>query len=730
MCVYNNFDRARIVRCIKNVGGYVSWPSHLHPNINHTNTLMPKRYVPTAEQLPVIQHKSGHCLVTAVAGAGKTATLIARILALLHRGVPADRILVLMFNRKARDEFESRLHTACVEEWLTQCPEVFTFHSFGNRLIGLMRDSEDIADWPLVEDLAEQHRLGRDVIAYLNDDLPDDQKLDMSTEVITDFLTVIEALKGEMYRCPGANDKQIGACYGRRYVEGFDRFETLRRERQIRFFADMIYDPLRLAMSDAKWKGFLGDRYDHVVVDEFQDTNEAQITLLRMLAARQADVMVVGDEDQTIYAWRGAKPAYIIDKFEQEFPGTTRYALTKTFRYGHALSMMANAVISRNKIRTDKICVSGTDRQTDIELHYYEPRQPHPVLGVVRKWTDAGRGLHEIAILVRQYSASVGCEIALLQAGIPYYIEGAKPFFQRRETLGLCGYLQLAAGGFARIGDLQRRQAMISAMLCTPNLFLKQSVVTDIARQVAQEPDRLLELFAQAQQTPGMSLFQIARLRNALACFRWCMNEGQGKSAQEVLRHVWDEMGIQASVERENPLGETVTDKLRMMWCLVKMATDMKNTPAELLDFLDTLGAYYDAQAQNSHRILIMSIHRAKGLEWPLVVMPELADGAFPGAGLDALAMEDERRLFYVGITRTIEKLALIAPVDPQLIATCRFGNGIIPKNPVKASRFLYEANIAWAMSANGVQPAGGLRADERSLALQSRYAAACGEAA
>lgn len=157
------------------------------------------------------------------------------------------------------------------------------------------------------------------------------------------------------------------------------------------------------------------------------------------------------------------------------------------------------------------------------------------------------------------------------------------------------------------------------------------------------------------------------------------------------------------------------------------MAGEFKSSPQDLLAFLDKLGAYYDGLADGGERIVITSIHRYKGLEKPHVIMPELAEGVFPAMKLDGLALEDERRLFYVGITRATEQLTLIAPVDPTLIAMHRFGNATVPKTPMKASRFLYESNVAFALTANGVIPAGALRPDPHALALKLRYDEVCG---
>lgn len=675
----------------------------------------------TTEQIAVVNHEGGHAIVGAVAGSGKTHTMVARVIHLLKAGVEPRRILVLMFNKSAQEEFERRLKRACAEEGLPVA-EVLTFHGFGLRISRRLVEAGLLNGAKLETEGYSIRKMAREILQRVNAEGGEDNLLDLNFEVVTEFLDTIDILKGELFPTPDERWASTVRDIDKRFIRGFSLFEEARLDRGIRLFSDLIYDPVMAALSNPDVERFIGGRYDHVIIDEFQDINEAQMTLVRMIAGKRAFVMAVGDEDQTIYRWRGAKPDYMTSLFTKEFPGADRYTLPHTFRYGHSLSLLANFVITRNSNRTDKICVSGIERDTALDVRLVASNPGAEVLKIVKEWTAGGRGLHEIAVLVREYAHSISSEVALLQDGIPYRIVGASPFFDRADVLGLRAYLQLAAGGMAAVESTERRTKLVQALLMTPTLYLRRDTVEMIAEAVAESPDDLLSIAESFFRSDSRALpFTRDRRLRAVETWRWVMGIGPTKKAADLLGEILQRTNLQKEIEKNIPDPRESAEKIRMIWQIVKLARERGESPTGFVAFLDQLATDYSAAETRDDRVLITSCHRAKGLEWPLVILPELTDGSFPvirdGSG-DA-EIEDERRLFYVAATRAKERLALLAPMDQALIMSSRTGRSDPPSNPL-ASRFLYEANLTVAVE--GLETARKIEPDRRCAAIIDRY--------
>lgn len=682
----------------------------------------------TSEQKRVIEHDGAHAIVAAVAGSGKTHTMVGRIAYQLANGVSPKRILVLMFNKSAQEDFAGRLAGQCAGKGLKPA-EVLTFHAFGLRLANRMVEQGLLEPAQLQTEGYALRKMARAVLEKVNAESSEDDQLDLSFEVVTEFLDTIDILKGELYPTDDRRWEYTVTNTDERFVRGFHFFECMRREMQMRTFADMIYDPVMAALDNPQIERFISGRYDHVIVDEFQDVNEAQMTLLRMLAGQRAAVMAVGDEDQCIYAWRGAKPDYMTRLFQKEFPNSTRYALSRTFRYGHKLSLAANFVISRNKNRTEKLCISGTRTDTALDVRLVRSSVGEEVLKIVREWRESGHQYSDAAILVREYAHTTSTEIALLQNKVPYRLVGASPFFDRAEVLGLRAYLQLAAGGLQFVETPQRRIRLVSALLTTPTLYLRRDAISTLSEAIAEAPDLLCETAEALFKADSRSLpFSRERRLKAVETWRWVINVGPKLRAADFLSEVMSRTNLRKDIEKNVPDPREAAEKLRMLDQIVVLARERRESPAAFAAFLDRLTAEYSDSAADSDRVLITSCHRAKGLEWSMVILPELADGSFPvlRTGWTEQDLEDERRLFYVAATRAIERLVLLAPMDPRLLSASNKGEATAPDAPI-ASRFLYEANLAVAME--GLEKARQIKPDSRCATIIDRYRGAIASA-
>lgn len=647
---------------------------------------------PTTEQLQIIHHEGGHAIVGAVAGSGKSAAMIERIAHLLEHGADPARILVLMFNKSARLDFEARLAKRL--PGLSR-PEVFTFHGFGMRLCRRLESFQLLESARLLTNPVECQHFGRAILMRLNERLAEIDRLDLSSEVVSDFLSAMDLLKGAMY--DGSTTPE-GFDFSPHFLTAYPLFEGARRRDGIRMFSDLIYDPVMLALNDIDVEHRIGNRYDHIILDEFQDINDVQMRMVQMVAGTRAAVMAVGDEDQTIYGWRGAKPEFMISQFEAIFPNVTRYTLTRTFRYGHSLSMMASFCISQNKGRTDKLCISALDKPTNVGVRMHTGDSGERVVEEIREWVAAGRRLDEIAILVREYSNAIPVEIALHRAGIPVRIVGAPSFVDWPEVFALRGYMQLACGGLEHLGDEDRLTRVVSTMLTIPTLYLRRGDVEHVAREIAAQPSRAKDLLARdldrLSATNQGSLAQLRR--SAVETIRWACNQPSTMRSDLFLLELERRTKLFEFFRRNASSQERFEEKCRMVRQVIALGRDGKHNVAGLNDLLAEMSLSVGGEDEDN-RVLLTSVHRSKGSEWPFVMLPDLAEGFFPNANSP---IEDERRLFYVAVTRAQEKLCLVSPVDRTLTewaARHRCGHPDIGR--IKASRFLYECNLNLSMA-------------------------------
>lgn len=651
------------------------------------------RFCASAEQREVISHADGHALVSAVAGSGKSQTLVERVASLVEGGCAYDRILILMFNVGAADEFIHRLARRMPH---LPNPTIQTFHAYGQVLCRQLERSGLLASARLLDETQAQP-LGREVLEYVNARRESAHRIEVSNDTVAALLSAMDTLKGALYdgECiPETIKGSISALH----LAAYPVFERFRLLRQARLFGDLIADPVRAAQSDARLRRAIGKRFTHIIVDEFQDINEAQMALVRLLAGDGAQVMVVGDEDQTIYTWRGARPEYMVTRFEQEFPGTRRYALTRTFRYGHTLSLLANEGISHNHARAAKLCVSDPScpaTQIAVRMHPVGDTSGAIVAEEVQRWVGLGRRYSEIAILVRQFSSAVPIEIALREKGIPFHLVGAPHFVQWPEVQSLHLPLILAAskGMLPTHWSSTQRSAFWKSALSVPSLYLRRfelAAITDqLARHAKVTPDIILEGLRSGCSSGSHTLSGVRA--QWMAMIEWAYSQHPDANAEDLLREVIRITDLAGWVAKSGGSYEYREARLRMVRSVVSYARGHTSRSLHRA-FCDIDRSSQDANNATAG-VLITSIHRAKGLEWPAVILPELTEGVFPGSEAN---IEDERRLFYVAATRAREELVMVCPLDRDLVAWSRSETPGVPVGGARtASRFLYEANLS-----------------------------------
>jgi len=599
----------------------------------------------TEEQRAVVAHGTGHARVAAVAGSGKTTTMVARVLALLEQGVPPSRLLVLMFNRSAREDFQVRL--AAMAPPGQPLPDVRTFHSLGHRLTatltrwGALAPRELLtADWQLERLLRQATQRALAEVAEPRESALDAERL----EALAHFCALVKA---EMVP-PATLFQRLD--FGEEtdhFVAAFDHAEVLLAEHGLMSYSDLLYRPLRALEADpglrARVQGFL----DHVIIDEYQDINVAQQRLLALLAGKEAAVMAVGDANQCIYEWRGAHPDTMLERFTATFGEAVDYPLSTTFRHGHALALSANHAIAANRRRPDQLCVAAPGNpDTSLGLD----QGSRGLLEALAAWQHGGRRLDEACVLVRSWALSVPLQLALLREGIPFRLAREDRFVFRLPLVqALAGYLMLA-----RTPALLADPAHLALLLGQPTPFVARERLVALATRLAETqrwPERhdpLLE---------GLRPHQKRTLKR-----RWSLLCELPRLAAwppaRLLAHVVEAVEAEKVLKRAAARRDKGEEDVRLLDVLLEQAAELGNDPDAFIELLRR------PVENREDGVLITTVHGAKGLEWPLVVLAGANEEDFPHYSRDnplsPQRLEEERRLFYVAITRARERLLLL----------------------------------------------------------------------
>src|SRR5690606_5184263 len=425
-------------------------------------------------------------------------------------------------------------------------------------------------------------------------------------------------------------------------------------------FDDLLVLPVRILRENPDVLESLRSRFRYLLVDEYQDTNRAQYQFVKMLSGDHANVMVVGDDDQSIYGWRGADIRNILD-FEKDFPAATIVRLEENYRSTPRILELANVVIAANKERKGKTlrATRPDGERVSLVVAADERDEAEMVAGEILSRRAKGRlRLRDVAVLYRTNAQSRSLEDSMRKHSIPYRLIGATRFYDRREIRDLMAYLKLIAN--PRDDEAFRRAVAV------PRRGLGSTTLETLSEMARAANVSLLEAATRADLTAG----QRPAARTALADFSRLI-EGHRELAREaavdeILRSLIDAIDYEKYLREEGPKGEERLENVRelMAGAAETVADDGGEVGLTPLDhFLQraTLVAGIDTLDPDADAITMMTLHNAKGLEFPLVFITGLEDGLFPLARAydDPAMLEEERRLFYVGITRAEEALVL-----------------------------------------------------------------------
>jgi DNA helicase-2/ATP-dependent DNA helicase PcrA len=621
--------------------------------------------------------------------------------------VPANEILVLMFNKDAETAFKHRMQQISARAK----PEIRTFHAKAYHLLTEMARREWLESWELEADHGGFYWRGQAKKALAR--AFSKPEWDLSQEEIdafTGYMTIWKAFtctpeqagspEGLMRVGLADDDEDSG-----QWVSAYRFFELERERNGKRSFDDLVYDLVLAMRHEPRIRESIANRYRVLIVDEFQDVNDGQMELLTVLAGNRAQVIAVGDDDQSIYGFRGASPDYMTREFAKVFPGATTYTLSHTFRFGRQLSMAAAELIVRNQNRITKTCQSADQTpETQVHLHFsanYGQRTAMVLDAALRE-------NRQVAVLVRVFHQTALVEIHCASRGIPYRIEGAAPFYQRRDVQSLLGFLAWGAaddagGIFAGTPDIAGK--IFRAMLGFPSRFLTRHRL-DQAEQHAQEggnPQPWISGLAQrlARSTDQKEQRTATQMRNLLNDLAWVRQwTARNTPAGKLLRTLVVHLDL-AGVLKKITSADNAADQMALFSALADYADQTRMTALDFVRHIQSLAAKGEMGAgdidyESAPRPLITSWHRTKGLEFDTVIIPDLSEGKSPyirgDKGITPEGVEEERRLLYVAMTRAIHQVHLITPDDRGLLYKIK---GITEEPDIDqervASPFFYE---------------------------------------
>ena len=612
------------------------------------------------QQREAVEHFEGPLLVLAGAGSGKTRVLTTRVARLVEEhGVPPERILAVTFTNKAAGEMRDRIRRLVGADptgmW------VGTFHAIGARLL---RRHAHLLGWTNAFSIFDAEQSLRQV-KRTQESLGIDPKRWSPQAVRSHMSAAKNQLMGpDRFREEHADGFEL---FLRSVARVYPAYQTALQDQNAFDFDDLLVKPVELLETQADVLERYRRRFAFILVDEYQDTNRAQFRFLELLASHHGNLMVVGDDDQSIYRWRGADIRNILD-FEKTYPGARVVRLEQNYRSSERILEAANAVISMNTerkgktLRTDRV---GGEPVTLIE-NFDENDEAHSVLEAIESRYRDGPGLHnhrDFAILYRTNAQSRALEDALRRRGIPYQIVGGVRFYERREIQDVLAYMRLISN--------PRDQGAFERVVNYPRRGVGEKSVEGLREMAAREGIGLLDAAERAAEA-GVPAVGVRGLVAFAELIRRYSARATAQRIGPLLGELIEELDLIRVLREEGPEGEDRAENLRELLAGAldfdaEVQEDLESEELDTFSELDlflqrvALVADVDRHDPEADSVVLMTLHNAKGLEFPVVFITGLEDGLFPLARAydDPAELEEERRLFYVGITRAEDKLYL-----------------------------------------------------------------------
>lgn len=597
------------------------------------------------QQRIAVENTEGPLLVLAGAGSGKTRVLTYRVAHLMEKGVPAWKILAITFTNKAAKEMAERVQAltgeAGSEAWIS------TFHACCARI--LRRDIEKLGYKRQFAIYDEDDRMSviKAVLKELN--LGDKEYPPKAVKAAISDAKNRMLSPDEWLRDAGDDFRN------RKYYEAYQLYERTLRGNNALDFDDLLVKTLELLAEQPPVLEYYQNRFDYILVDEYQDTNRAQYELVRLLTGKKRNLCVVGDDDQSIYGWRGADIRNILD-FEKDFPDAKVVKLEQNYRSTGNILDAANQVIAHNQGRKEKALWTQAGEGEKIALYHAldERDEAAFIAAMTRKLIAHGARAGDVAVLYRTNAQSRVLEEAFVRGGIPYHVYGGQKFYERREVKDLIAYMRALVNpdddvSLRRIINEPKRgigETTVEALqsyASSAEMSLMSAVLDVENAPLAARPKKLIGEFAELMIDLTEALYE--------------------KTASEFLEFMIDKTGYVRALEAVK--SDENAARIENIRELQGAVTEFErlNPEGGLADFLENVALVADTDSLNEGggSVTLMTLHSAKGLEFDNVFLPGMEENIFPlaRASYDDELMEEERRLAYVGITRAKKRLFL-----------------------------------------------------------------------
>lgn len=616
------------------------------------------------EQREAVVTTDGPLLILAGAGSGKTRVLTYRIAYLIQNGTYPGSILAITFTNKAAQEMKERVGALIGEEankmWIS------TFHSTCVRI--LRQDIEKLGFNKnfVIYDTQDQEKVIKDCLGELNID----DKLYPPKKV----LHTIGSLKDKLIDADTYYRKNVSDYQKRRIAEAYELYQKKLKGNNALDFDDIIMNTIKLFRENPDVLNYYQRKFRYVLVDEYQDTNKAQYELVNMLAKAHGNLCVVGDDDQSIYGWRGADISNILE-FEDDYPNVKIIKLEQNYRCTKKILEAANYVIANNEKRKEKRLWTENKTGEDIKLFRADSDREESsfIVKEIEKLIDEGYSYRDFAVLYRTNAMSRILEEGFVRSRVPYKVVGGLKFYDRKEVKDILAYLRVINNSLDGV-SLER-------IINVPKRGIGDATIEKIKHYGQSRDMDLFGSMLEIEYVEGLTKRAVNSIDKFISLMKYFISLRDEMKVSDLIKEILEKTEYTKELREENtPESESRIENLEELY---SAAVEFEENAEDksLSSFLERVSLVSDQDSLNENGgIVLMTLHTAKGLEFPVVFIAGMEDGIFPHSSYqeEVNELEEERRLCYVGITRAKQQLYITCAKQRLMFGRTMF-NSISP---------------------------------------------------